>query len=172
MYRLLKHLLVFLYRKRFKSCGKNVLYDPLSSFISYKTIKIGDDVYIGPNAFISSSHSIITFGNNIMLGPSVSIYGGNHIVNKVGFLMNKISKPSDLIEPNTYIEDEVWIGGNSVLLPGITIGKGAIVAAGSIVTKDVKPYSMVAGNPAKLIKMRFTEDEILVHERELYGKHK
>ena len=58
------------------------------------------------------------------------------------------------------IEDDVWIGSNSVILSGVKIGRGAVIGAGSIVTKNVPKYAIVAGNPAKVIKMRFNDEEI------------
>ena len=66
------------------------------------------------------------------------------------------------------IEDDVWIGYGSIIMSGVKIGKGSIVAAGSVVTKDVIPYAIVGGNPARLIKMRFKEKEQLKHESILY----
>lgn len=66
------------------------------------------------------------------------------------------------------IEDDVWIGANAIILSGVTIGEGAIIGAGSVVTKNVEPYTIFAGNPAKKIKMRFTEDELLNHRQLLY----
>ena len=65
-------------------------------------------------------------------------------------------------------EDDVWIGANAIILSGVTIGEGAIIGAGSVVTKNVEPYTIFAGNPAKKIKMRFTEDELLNHRQLLY----
>ena len=62
--------------------------------------------------------------------------------------------------PKTVIGNDVWIGDNAVVLKGVNIGDGAIIAAGSIVTKDVEPYSIVGGNPARLLKMRFNEQQI------------
>ncbi|MDQ7799461.1 MAG: DapH/DapD/GlmU-related protein [Candidatus Edwardsbacteria bacterium] len=56
--------------------------------------------------------------------------------------------------PQTVIEDDVWIGAQAIILPGVRIGRGAIVAAGAVVTKDVEPYAIVGGNPARLIKRR------------------
>ncbi|WP_240610434.1 CatB-related O-acetyltransferase [Legionella qingyii] len=61
---------------------------------------------------------------------------------------------------NTIIKDGVWLGMRSMIMPGITIGEGAIIAANSVVTKDVEPYSVVAGSPAKLVKKRFSDDVI------------
>ena len=67
------------------------------------------------------------------------------------------------------IEDDCWIGCGAIILTGVKIGRGAIIGAGSVVTKDVKPYSIVLGNPAKKIGMRFSKKEIREHERILYG---
>lgn len=61
---------------------------------------------------------------------------------------------------DTIIENDAWIGMNAMIMPGVTIGEGAIVAAGSVVAKDVPPYTIVGGNPAKEIKKRFTDKEI------------
>ena len=67
-------------------------------------------------------------------------------------------------DQDVHIEEGVWVGCNATILKGVTIGKGAVVAAGSVVTKDVLPYSIVGGNPAKVIKYRFTPEQIEKHE--------
>lgn len=157
-----------LYKRKFNSAGKNISFDPFSSVFSYSSINLGRNVFIGRGAYFSSSHSEINIGSNIMFGPDVHIYGGNHIFNNVGLFMYKIKKDIAHIDGNVIIESDVWIGGKSIILSGVVIGKGAIIGAGSIVTKNVKPYSISAGNPAKIIKMRFTNDEIKAHEKKLY----
>ena len=63
------------------------------------------------------------------------------------------------------VEDDVWIGHGAIILAPVRIGRGAIVAAGSVVTKDIPPYAIVAGVPAKILKMRFSHEQILEHER-------
>ena len=63
------------------------------------------------------------------------------------------------------IENDVWIGYGAIIVSGVKIGRGAIVAAGSVVLKDVEPYTIVAGNPARKVSKRFTEDQIIEHER-------
>ena len=68
------------------------------------------------------------------------------------------------------IEDDVWCGANVTILKGVTIGHGSVVAAGAVVTKSFPPYSIIGGIPAKLLKMRFTEEEIMEHERMLTVK--
>ena len=65
------------------------------------------------------------------------------------------------------IEDDVWCGANVTILKGVTIGRGSVVAAGAVVTKSFPPYSIIGGVPAKLLKMRFTPEQIEEHERKL-----
>ena len=76
------------------------------------------------------------------------------------------------VKGNITIEDDVWIGTNSVILSGVSIGRGAIVAAGSIVSKNVEPYSIVGGIPAKFIKKRFTDENILELENSKWWEWK
>ena len=66
------------------------------------------------------------------------------------------------------IEDDVWCAANVTILKGVTIGRGSIVAAGAVVTQSFPPYSVIGGVPAKLLKMRFTPEEIVEHEKMLY----
>ena len=77
---------------------------------------------------------------------------------EISNLHMKIGHPS--CKGDIIIENDVWIGANSTIMSGIRIGNGSVVAAGSTVTKDIPPYSIVAGNPAKVVKKRFTEDQI------------
>ena len=67
------------------------------------------------------------------------------------------------------IEDGCWIGANVTILKGVTIGRGSIVAAGAVVNKSCEPYSVIGGIPAKLLKMRFTPEQIIEHEQKLFS---
>jgi acetyltransferase-like isoleucine patch superfamily enzyme len=67
------------------------------------------------------------------------------------------------------VEDDVWIGYAAIVLSGVTIGRGAIIAAGSVVSGNVAPYSIVAGHPARKVGQRFTEEQIAAHEMAVYG---
>ncbi|MFV0607176.1 MAG: acyltransferase [Niabella sp.] len=109
------------------------------------------DVIIGTHTLIGIGNVIIgpvTIGNNVMLAQHVVVSGLNHGYEDI--------KTPPKMQPvsckQIYIHDDAWIGANAVITAGVTIGKHAVVAAGSIVTKDVQPYSIVAGNPAKTIK--------------------
>jgi acetyltransferase-like isoleucine patch superfamily enzyme len=123
-------------------------------------IKIGKDCYIGDHSRIWSADDIL-IGNNVFISHNVNIMDTNgHELDHVERIENykkriDIGYPSEkgniLTAPVT-IKDFAWIGFNSIILKGVVIGEGAIVAAGSLVTKEVQPYTLVAGNPARKIK--------------------
>ena len=150
----------------FRNAGRNI-YIGQRCIFTPGTISVGDSVYFGAGCVIQSVHGEIKIGNHVMLGPGVHIHGGNHIMNEVGVFMDSVKK-SPGVDGEVVIGDDVWIGSNAIILGGVSIGRGAVVGAGSIVTKDVDAYSIVAGNPAKEIKRRFTDQQILVHEHKLY----
>ena len=166
-----KHLIVggsnklfsLFYKKKFKHYGKNLHFSPINSDFSYHTITIGDDVYIGPYAIFSAKKGLF-IGNKVTFGPHVTIMGGNHNFKVIGSYIsdNKIKNDDDDLPVR--IEDDTWIGCNAIILKGVVVGRGAIVGAGSVVTKDVPPYAIVGGNPAKVIRNRFSEEEIQQHE--------
>ena len=109
--------------------------------------RIGKGVYINSNAtFIDTC--LITVGARTLIGPNCSFYSGTHPLDP--FLRNGIKGP-ELGKPITIGED-CWFGGNVTVLPGVMIGRGATVGAGSVVTKDVPDFHCVAGNPARIIR--------------------
>jgi len=112
-------------------------------------LKIGNNVGIAQNCFIQVRGKVV-IGSNIMFGPNVSIFSENHEFSSTDLLMIE----QGTTRKGVIIEDDVWLGTRSIILDGIKIGKGSIVAAGSIVNKDVPPYSIVGGVPAKVIKSR------------------
>ncbi|MBI9035519.1 MAG: acyltransferase [Bacteroidales bacterium] len=131
-----------------------------STIEDFATINNGvGDVIIGDRVRIGLGNTIIgpvTIGNDIMFAQNIVLSGLNH-----GF--EDISMPiSD--QPVTIkhilIEDEVWLGANCVIVAGVTVGKHSVVAAGSVVTKDVPPYSIVGGNPARILKQYNTETKM------------
>ena len=164
--------LSFFYKKMLSGCGSNVRFSALTSDFTYRNITIGNDVYIGPHALFLCTESQIFIGNKVLFGPHVTIIGGDHRITDVGrFIYDVLDKhPED--DQDVHIEDDVWIGTNTTLLKGVTVGRGAVVAAGALVTKDVPPYAIVGGVPAKVLKYRFTPEQIQEHERQLYAEDK
>ncbi|MCT4542480.1 MAG: acyltransferase [Vallitalea sp.] len=117
-------------------------------FGSGTSIKIGANSGIGINARIQGP---LTIGENVMMGPDVIIYTKNHEISRTDIPMNSqgVTQPKEVI-----IKDDVWIGARVIILPGVCIGKGSIIGAGAVVTKDVENYSIVGGIPAKKIRTR------------------
>lgn len=118
-------------------------------------------VYIGKNCWIPPR---VHIGKYTMFAPNVYILGGDHIFDNPESPIIFSGRP---VTPATHIGEDVWIGANVIIMAGLTIGDGAIIAAGSVVTKDVLPYQIVGGNPTRFIKMRFNEKEIQLHRQML-----
>lgn len=160
---------MILLKPLFRRTGTNFIFDPNSIF-SYSTIEVGNDVYIGPGAILTASESSITIGNKVMFGPNVTIMGGDHNTSRVGEYMFDVKEKLPENDLPVTINDDVWLGTGCIILKGITIGQGAIVAAGALVISDVPEYSIVGGIPAKVLKMRFSNDELRAHKDELAKK--
>lgn len=132
-------------------------------------IEIGDDFYIGKHSIIETNCRI---GNGVILANYVGVVGRyDHNYEQIGMSVRLADCIRDRkykwkgVEEWTIIGDDVWIGFGAIVMSGVTIGRGAIIAAGSVVTKDVPPYSIVVGVPAMVIKKRFTPEQIEEHER-------
>jgi len=165
--RILNKYYLLIFRSLFFSCGANSIFFPRDSHFSYSYIILGRDVFIGKHAWFSSGErSMITIGSDVMFGPKVSIFCGDHEIYQVGCKIKNSLKTDSSSRP-VNIENDVWIGANCTILKGVTIGTGAVIAAGSLINKNVPPYSIVAGVPARVVKMRFSEEELLVHLKKL-----
>lgn len=138
------------YKLFLKKAGRNLLIQHDFLFRNLKYISLGDYVYIGHHVEIIASEKGVNIGNHVMISPYVVMISQNHGVERSGVTMDIQKQTTKKIE----IGDDVWIGTHAIILPGVTINKGAIIGAGAVVTKDVKPYSIVGGVPAKFIKFR------------------
>jgi len=152
-------LVLLLFRKR----GTNVILGGPGDF-SYRTIELGSDVYIGPRATFSSAISTIRIGSKVLFGPEVMIMGGDHRFDVIGKFIYDVTEKIPDNDRDVVIENDVWIGAKAVILKGVTIGKGSVIGAGSVVTRSIPPYSVAVGNPAKVIRSRFTSETIIQHE--------
>jgi acetyltransferase-like isoleucine patch superfamily enzyme len=141
-------------------------------FWAKSNIEIGNNFYIGRYSQIECNAII---GNDVIIANYVALVGKyDHNFHQIGVPIRSASAIRDDdynwkgINSQIEIEDDVWIGYGSIIISGVKIGKGAIIAAGSVVTKDVSQYSIVAGNPAKVIGKRFNDEQITQHEKILY----
>jgi len=158
---------MLLLRPAFRQHGKHFHFDP-DGLYSFNHIEVGNYVSIGRGAVFVAQESEIIIGNHVMFAPDVTIRGGNHNISVVGKFMTQVreKRPEDDIK--VVIEDDVWVGSNVTILKGVTVGRGSVIGAGAVVTKNIPPYAIVAGVPAKVIRFRFDVPTILKHEAALY----
>lgn len=135
-------------RRIFKSMGRDVKIGQSVYFGSGVKIEIGDFSAFNVRCWISND---TVLGSDVMMGPEVMILSGSHCFDRHDIPMREQGAPD---RRPVVIGDDVWIGARSILLPGVKVGSHSIIAAGSIVTKDVPEWAIVGGNPAKLIKWR------------------
>lgn len=155
-------------KSRFASCGKDVTIGEECHFYPYENIHLGDHIYIGPGARFISSEASVYIGNFVMLGPEVAIVTGNHRINVIGMYMFDVKQKSPRDDEDVSIGDDVWVGMRAMLLKGVKIGKGSVVAAGAVVTEDIPEYSIYLGKGK--MKPRFTEEELKAHQNMLAAK--
>src|ERR1700739_4026978 len=151
-------------KRKFKRIGKNVHIDRFCHFI-HKAISIGDDVYIGRGCVFQSTSSEIIIGDHVMFGPGVSIHGGNHRTDLIGRYMKSIKLNEKLPknDQDVIISDDVWIGANAIILPGVTIGEGSVIGAGSVISKSVPAYTIVVGSKRQKSFERWSKENIKMH---------
>lgn len=140
-----KNLRAFLVRNCIDSCGINLRIE--TNVLLSPFTEIGDNVEINENVRIRQN---VKIGNNVLIAPGVQLITINHNYSDASIPIKNQGEMKGKIE----IKDDVWLGTNVIVLPNIKIGKGSIVGAGSIVTKDVPEFTIVAGNPARIIKYR------------------
>lgn len=141
-----KKLRAGLARNYILHCGKNVNIEP--NVIFNLALQIGDNSGLGERSEI---YGDVRIGNDVMMGTQCIIYTRNHSFDRSDIPMWR--QGFSEVKP-VIIEDDVWIGGRVTILPGVRIGTGTIIGAGSVVTKDTPPNSIVAGNPAVVKKYR------------------
>jgi galactoside O-acetyltransferase len=158
--------------RRLGECGPEVMIDPRCTFLAPANIRFGRAVGCGSGAFFAADGGAITvgdfvtfntnvhvnaslglrieLGNNVLVGPNVVLRSADHRFDRIDVpIRSQGHTPAAIV-----IEDDVWLGANVVVVGGVRIGRGAVVAAGAVVTRDVPSMAVVGGVPARVLKMR------------------
>lgn len=136
-------------KRLFEHCGKHVNVHRRAKFGLGNKIRVGDYSNLGVNVYINGRGGV-TIGSHVLMGPDVIIYSGTHTFEYIDVPIQW--QPMEY--KSVCIEDGVWIGARTIVLPGVTIGKGSIIGANSTVTTDVPPNVVAAGSPARVVKPR------------------
>jgi len=149
-----------------KACGKNS-YIGKNCFLR-GNIYLGSNVILGRGTHLVSTRANLWIHDNVVFGPNITIYTGDHPTNVIGRHISELTdkeKVDPRLDQDVVVESGCWIGANALILKGVTIGRGSVIGAGSVVTKSIPPYSVYVGVPASRIVPRFEEAECEAHER-------
>lgn len=166
----LKSLYYNIDKESFATCGENVILEYPIKINRPQNVYLGNDVAIRGGLTVVSHTGKLIIKDHVDISQSLTVVTGNH-ANKPPLNTWQVDcnhsglgdKESDVI-----IENDVWIGINVTIMPNVKIGRGSIIGACSVVTKDIPPYSIAVGNPCKVIRVKFTKDEIIEREKILY----
>lgn len=148
---LIRKVKQYYWKHRFGRCGDGFVCCFGVVICHAKNIDVGNIVRVGEKSFINAKGGL-KIGNNVHIGPRVTIFTSNH-----DYYAPKALPFYGDIDKKVIIEDNVWVGACASIVPGVTIGEGAVIGMSSVVTKDVPPCAVVGGNPAKILKYRDKE---------------
>lgn len=155
---LLRHWRVTLQRYRYRAWNVHP-----TTYLA-KRCRIHPSLVMGPYGFIGPGGVVparVRMGKYVMIGPELLITGDDHVFDRAGVAVIFSGRPE---QRECVLEDDVWVGARVTILKGVRVGRGAIVAAGSVVTKDVPPYTIVGGVPAREIRKRFNDEDAARHD--------
>lgn len=158
-------------RSKMGYCAKSVVLTPPIHIGNPANVYLYENTQLAGYTCISARNAKFIIKPNCCIAERLTVHTGNH-ANVLGSFCSDITED---IKPKGYdkdviVESDVWIGCNVTLLSGVNIGRGAIIAAGAVVSKDVPPYAVAGGVPARVIKFKWTIEQILQHESILYPK--
>lgn len=155
-------------RSAFKAIGESVHFDPLVDIRHPELVRVGDDVAFHNGVFVNPCGAWVDIGSHTHFAPYSVLYGpltiGNYVAVAAHVVFASVGHGYDRIDipmvkqrvqkREIVVEDDVWFGANAVVIGGVRIGAHSIVGAGAVVTRDVEPYSVVGGTPARVIRKR------------------
>lgn len=135
---------------RLRHVGAGTWIEPTVKFTNPQNISIGSHCHINHMGCVQADkHSSIVIGNDLRMGPGTSIFASNH-----GSATGALMREQPMVERDVVIGNDVWLGSNVVVTAGVTIGDGAVIAAGAVVTRDIPPYAIAGGVPARVLRSR------------------
>ena len=163
----------FIKRRNFGICHDSVVITPPLHVGNYKNVFLGEGVSLGANAHITAINAKFICKGHCVIAKNLSVHTGNHarIIGQYVSAITEANKPTGY-DKDIIVEEDVWIGTSVTLLAGVTIGRGVTVAAGAVVAKSIPPYCICGGVPAKVLKLYWTIDQIIEHEKILYPEEK
>ena len=151
IYRLKEKYRLLRYRLSFKFVGNNVHFDSRFIYLFPENIYIGNNTFLNHDIeLVANKSATLVIGDNVLIAPYVFITTAKHNINKTNIPIKEQGQKYEAV----IIKNNVWIGTKAIILSGITIGEGAIIGAGAVVTKNVPAFAIVGGVPAKIIIMR------------------
>lgn len=158
-------------RRKFGYCADSVMFTPPLWIGCVNNVYMYENTCIASNSHISAVNAKFIVKRNVAIAEGLTVHTGNHARILGSFItdINESNKPKGY-DKDVIVESDVWIGCNVTLLSGVTIGRGSTIAAGAVVSKDIPPYCIAGGVPAKFIKFKWSVDEILQHEIALYSE--
>lgn len=176
--RIIRKICLYLENKKYKNVASGVVIPPGVTVSVKDNLIIQEGGCIEPGTLILNINAKFIVGRYSGAGPNLTVVAGNHMSVIGKFLMQVTDEdkrqldPEHLQDQDVVLEEDVWLGANVTLLNGVRIGRGAVVAAGTVIRTKIPPYAIVAGNPAKVVGFRFTPEQIEEHEKLLYKEEK
>lgn len=161
----------FVRKSQFGKFGNDARITPPCALSGARNISLGEGCVIGANALLYATNARIVFKRHVVAAQGLHIVTGAH-ERRIGRFCATITEAekdhSKKLDADVVVEEDVWFGLDVHVMPGVTIGRGATIGAGAVVTKDIPPYCVAVGVPAKPVEFYWTVEQILEHEAQLY----
>lgn len=175
--RIIRRLKLYLASKKYKNLAPGCRVPSDITISNKDNLIMHQGADLEPGALILNINAKFVMGKYSGAGPNLTVVAGNHMSMIGKYLMDVTDDDKRVLDPDgkqdqdVILEEDVWLGANVVLLNGVKIGRGAVIAAGTVCRSKIPPYAIVVGNPAKVVGFRFTPSQIIGHEQLLYPEN-